>query len=85
MTFDSQVELNGFYVTNATYTYLSMKDGDGFTKKFGGAHGMDADYFKLIIYGNDSEGNKLDSVEFFQLILDLKKPATIILWMTGNG
>lgn len=63
--FDNLVNLNGFYITNATYTYLSIKNGDDFTKKFGGVDGTESDYFKLIIYGKDGGGNILDSVEFF--------------------
>lgn len=41
--------VSGFYVTNATYAYLSMRDGDMFAKKFGGASGTDPDWFKLTI------------------------------------
>lgn len=39
----------GFYVTNSTYSYLSMRDGDGFAKKFGGETGADPDFFMLTI------------------------------------
>ena len=35
----------GLYVTNSTYAYLSIKDGDAFAKKFGGVTGDDPDYF----------------------------------------
>jgi hypothetical protein len=41
--------MTGFYVTNTTYTYLSMRDGDAFAKKFGGETGNDPDFFKLTI------------------------------------
>ena len=57
--------LSGFYVTNATYPYLAMKDGDSFSKKFGGVDGTDPDFFRLIITGTDIFGNKTDSVEFY--------------------
>ncbi|MFD2256756.1 DUF4465 domain-containing protein [Luteolibacter algae] len=40
-------------ITNTTYAGLSMKEGDGFAKKFGGGSGNDADFFKLIISGYD--------------------------------
>ena len=43
--------VTGFYLTNATYAALSMKNGDQFAKKFGGATGNDPDYFKLIATG----------------------------------
>lgn len=39
------------YFTNTTYAALSMRDGDGFAKKFGGVTGNDADFFKLTISG----------------------------------
>lgn len=38
-------------VTNTTYAYLSMLNGDGFAKKFGGASGDDPDFFLLTIEG----------------------------------
>ncbi len=33
----------GLYITNSTYTALSMKNGDSFAKKFGGSTGNDPD------------------------------------------
>lgn len=41
----------GMYVTNSTYAYLSMRDGDSFAKRFGGVTGQDPDFFKLTISG----------------------------------
>ena len=41
----------GALITNSTYAALSMMNGDMFAKKFGGASGNDADFFKLIISG----------------------------------
>ena len=41
--------LKGFYVSNSAYAYNSMKFGDMFAKKFGGASGNDEDSFILII------------------------------------
>ena len=38
------VWMEGF-VTNTTYAYTSMSEGDQFAKKFGGASGDDPDYF----------------------------------------
>jgi hypothetical protein len=53
------------YITNSTYAYNSMRDGDSFAKKFGGTSGNDADYLKLTIkkWLGGSTGN--DSVEFY--------------------
>jgi len=39
----------GMYVNNSTYTYLSVRDGDGFAKKFGGESGNDPDFLLLTI------------------------------------
>ncbi len=44
-------EVRGCYVTNATYTALSMKHGDSFSKKFGGEDGTEEDWFMLTITG----------------------------------
>jgi hypothetical protein len=38
-------------ITNATYTALSMRDGDSFAKKFGGETGNDEDFLRLIVTG----------------------------------
>jgi hypothetical protein len=38
----------GVYVTNTTYAYNSMRDGDMFAKKFGGPTGNDPDWYKLL-------------------------------------
>lgn len=39
--------ISGMYVSNNTYAATSMRDGDPFAKKFGGASGDDPDYFLL--------------------------------------
>jgi hypothetical protein len=57
--------IKGFYVTNATYAYYSMRDGDQFAKKFGGATGTDADWFKLTVYGYLNGAMKAQSVDFY--------------------
>jgi hypothetical protein len=57
--------VNGFYVTNTTYAYLSMRDGDAFSKKFGGATGTDPDWFKLTAKGWLNGTLKNASVEFY--------------------
>jgi len=64
LDFENPVLLTGFYITNSTYACLSMKDGDGFSKKFGGEDGTDPDYFKLIVSGTDIYGGATDTIEF---------------------
>ncbi len=60
-----QAKISGFYVTNSTYAYLSMKNGDAFAKKFGGESGNDPDYFKLMIEGLNADGMPVDTVTFY--------------------
>lgn len=57
--------VNGFYVTNTTYAYNSMRNGDSFAKKFGGSTGTDPDWFKLLVYGYRNGVMITDSVEFY--------------------
>ena len=51
--FATSLDLSGLgaSIANTTYAALSMLNGDGFSKKFGGALGDDADFFKLTISG----------------------------------
>ncbi|MFN5181483.1 MAG: DUF4465 domain-containing protein [Bacteroidota bacterium] len=60
-----QDSVYGFYVTNSTYAYNSMRDGDAFAKKFGGLNGNDPDWFLLTVkkYFNGVLYN--DSVYFY--------------------
>ena len=63
--------LLGLDVTNTTYAYFIMRDGDpnNFSKKFGGATGTDPDYFKLTAYGTIGTGANTQvlsqSVDFY--------------------
>lgn len=57
--------VNGFYITNSTYAYKSMKNGDAFAKKFGGVSGNDPDWFKLTVKGFYGGAMKTDSAVFY--------------------
>ncbi|MGZ3883761.1 MAG: T9SS type A sorting domain-containing protein [Bacteroidia bacterium] len=57
--------VNGFYVTNTTYAFKSMKSGDSFAKKFGGPSGNDPDWFKLTVRGYLGGILKPDSSTFY--------------------
>jgi len=57
--------VKGFYVTNTTYAYQSMKQGDQFAKKFGGVSGNDPDWFRLRAMGWFNGAMKQQSVEIF--------------------
>lgn len=54
--------VNGFYINNSTYAYLSMQDGDAFAKRFGGEEGTDPDYLYVTIkeYGSRDKGDSLN-------------------------
>lgn len=62
-----------FNITNTTYAYLSMRDGDGYGKQFGSIYDADSiidgtngeDFFKVWIIGENFDGSERDSIEFF--------------------
>ncbi len=66
-------KVNGVYVTNGTYAALSMKNGDGFAKKFGDTTGTSSglpqgtypDWFKLTIKGYINGSLKTEAVDFY--------------------
>jgi len=60
----TNIPVSGFYITNNTYAYLSMRDGDAYAKKFGGTTGNDTDWFMLSISGFKN-GVLTDTVNFF--------------------
>lgn len=51
VTFNQPIIPISIDVTNTTYTALTMKNGDSYSKKFGGETGNDPDWFKLTIKG----------------------------------
>jgi hypothetical protein len=62
-------------LTNTTYAYLSMKNGDAFAKKFGGADGTDPDWFKLTITGTSFAGTTTGTVEVY--LADFRADGTV--------
>jgi hypothetical protein len=52
-------------ITNNTYAYNSMRDGDQFAKKFGGLSGNDPDYFRVVFKGYLLGNENPDSVTFY--------------------
>ena len=57
--------VSGFYVTNSTYGYLTMLNGGGPAKKFGGTTGTDRDWFAMAVYGYKDGVKIADSVLFY--------------------
>jgi hypothetical protein len=54
--FDIPQKIKNISISNSTYAYLSMKNGDNFAKKFGGLTGDDPDYFCLVFKAVDHNG-----------------------------
>ena len=65
MTLNESVHLGEAYFTNNNYAYYAMLNGNGFSKKFGGATGDDADWFLLTIEGFDGANDSTGAVEFY--------------------
>lgn len=57
--------VEGMYITNGTYAYLSLSEGDGIAKKFGGETGDDPDYFVLTIRKYLDGNLSTDSINFY--------------------
>lgn len=65
--------LHSVAITNTSYAYYSMKDGNAFSKKFGSlndAEGNDdetngEDFFYITIYAHDQNDVKVDSIDFY--------------------
>jgi hypothetical protein len=57
ITLASEQIVRSAHITNTTYTGLSMRDGDSFSKQFGGDSGDDPDWLKVTATGRDAGGN----------------------------
>lgn len=57
---DEPVEIPGFYITNSSYAYTSMTNGDGFAKKF-----EKGDWFLLTIKGYDADNKVTGTKEYY--------------------
>lgn len=61
----ANLSFESLMITNSTYAALSMAEGDGFAKKFGGETGDDPDFFLLTIEGRDAADNTVGTVDFY--------------------
>ena len=68
---ESIIEVNNEFsaleisVTNSTYAFLSMLNGDSYAKKFGGESGDDPDFFLLTIKAYRHGQLQADSIDFY--------------------
>jgi hypothetical protein len=53
-------KITNIAVSNSTYAYYTMKNGNDFSKKFGGPTGNDPDYFALFFSVVDSKGKRMN-------------------------
>ena len=65
ITFADEVNLAKAYITNTTYAFLAMQNGNAPAKKFGGDDGDDPDWFLLTITGKDVDENVTGVIEFY--------------------
>ena len=80
-SFDSNTEyiIRDIKLNNNTYAYLSMKNGDLYSKKF-----VTNDWFKITIFGHNKLDVKLDSIDFY--LADFRDGKAYICdkWTTVN-
>jgi hypothetical protein len=80
------IRITSFQYTNSTYAGLSMKNGDAFSKKFGGPSGNDPDFFRIRVY-NHFQGQVNDSADFYLAdfrFSDNTQDYIVKSWRTAN-
>ncbi len=69
---DEEYVIKGMRLTNSTYAYLSMKEGDAFAKKF-----EEGDYLRIIFKSYDANGEYLGEKTFY--LADFRDNKKILL------
>lgn len=67
------IKIDSLRITNGTYAYRSMQNGDFFAKQFGSPYNASGqldgtngeDFFRVLIEGVDNLGNVIDTVVFY--------------------
>ncbi len=67
-----EFELRSIAVCNSTYAALSMRNGDDYSKKFGGKTGTDPDWFKVTVNGYDRFNVKVGNLDIY--LADFRSP-----------
>ncbi|WP_022851020.1 DUF4465 domain-containing protein [Limisalsivibrio acetivorans] len=65
ITMPESGRVTGFFISNSTYAYNSMKHGDDFAKKFGGEIGEDPDWYAVTAVGYDETGTETGRTDFY--------------------
>lgn len=63
--FEIPQKITRISVSNSTYAYLTMHNGDPFAKKFGGDSGSDPDWFRLVLTAINADGDPFASAEIY--------------------
>jgi hypothetical protein len=72
ISFSNEVDMVSARVTNSTYLYYSLLNGDDYTQPF-----SDGDWFLLTITAFDTNGNEVGAVEFY--LADFRNGKTTII------
>jgi len=70
--------VQGAFINNTTNAYMTMLNGNAFSKKFGGDGGFDSDFFRVIFKGYLDGNAKEDSVIFYLADYSTEAPNYII-------
>jgi hypothetical protein len=65
VSFSSPQPIQSIDITNATFTYFSLLEGDQFANPIGGDDGNEPGFFSVTISGTDADGNETGSFEHF--------------------
>jgi hypothetical protein len=60
ITFKNPAKITNIAISNSTYAYYTMLNGNAFAKKFGGPTGNDPDYFALFLTVIDAHGKRIN-------------------------
>ena len=60
IVFTIPAKVSNIAISNSSYAYYTMKNGNAFAKKFGGETGNDPDYFNLYFSVVDTKGNRIN-------------------------
>lgn len=75
LSFSIPEKVTDISVSNSTYSYHAMKDGNQSCKKFGGNAGNDADWFKLTLTAINSSGIPVGTVDIY--LADFRFPDSL--------
>lgn len=72
---NTTTQVSGFFITNTTYAWKTLKNGNAFSRKFGDTTGTNSgglypqggypDYFKLVVFGYKGGVKNADSAQFY--------------------